>query len=217
MKALLILMTLATVLAFSITVNCQELEQRIKALDGTLTKEEVEALNSKVETEYVTVYSKKEGDLISIAVKSAPHFVASVCLSNSDAVLVLHASSALGQLRYVPKNGSWDPVGKFVWEVRDTSMEPEAIRQRIDYFNKNGWVANTTPMGTAGETEFLVRADLLDGKDPRFAVGIMPASNPENIISAPPERDGCGDRMLVSGNSERLGMKFDKKSWIRIE
>ncbi|REJ76102.1 MAG: hypothetical protein DWQ47_10795 [Acidobacteria bacterium] len=216
MKAFLILTILAIGLILSGIAFGQDLETRIKAIDGVLKDGEVAYLEKRAATDEITILSRDDGEFISIAVKTAPHFVASICLASADDVIVLHASAALGELEYLKKDGAWDPNGKFEWKVRDTSMGPEAIQQRTDYFQMNKWVANTTPMGTKGETEFLVRKDILSGEDLMLAVGIMPESDPEKIISFPEEPAGCGDRMLVSGNSERKGMRFDTSSWIRI-
>jgi len=152
--------------------------------------------------------------MLRITVASEPVGVASLCLATTERVRVLHASAALGMLDYHREEQTWTTEESFVWALRDTAMTAAALESRRAHLEAHGWVATTNEMGRAGETEFLIRWDLLPEGDLYLGLGIMPKERPTEIIGMPSERVGdCARGDLVRGPAPLSGLRFDPESW----
>src|SRR5688572_5660318 len=85
-------------------------------------------------------------------------------------VRVLHASAALGSVRYVrAADGTWHTADAFVYELRDTSLSPAAEEGRARYLDEHGWVATLFGMGGPGAYEYAIDLARL-GPEVRIAV-----------------------------------------------
>lgn len=207
MKALLSLF----VFTFSIHVNGQ-----FNQLDGLVTESEWDKATI-IEDDISKIRVIDMGDYLWIRLKSEELYVASLCLcGNENEVIVLHASAALGAVTYQKQNTDWSTEDSFIWKVRETDMNESTIRKRKEHYEAYGWVANTVSMGEKGETEFIINKQLYGNGELYLAAGLMPASDPENIIPLPTETSGdCADPKLVGGppNSK---YQFNPKDWYKV-
>ncbi|MFC0605849.1 hypothetical protein [Winogradskyella pulchriflava] len=185
--------------------------------DGTLDNKELENMELVVEEGINKLYIKETKEYFYVSVKTEEIYVASLCVCNGSSISVLHASAALGKLNYEKSEDNiWNTNESFVWEMREKGFSPEEIDKRKEYLDKNGWVASTMEMGKIGETEFVISKEWLSEK-PRFAIGLMPASLPENTFSLPIKNSlACGNHSLVSGEP-KSNYSFTPIHWVILE
>lgn len=184
--------------------------------DGTLDKKELDNMKLVLEEGANQLFIKETEEYLYISLKTEEIYVASMCICNGRTISVLHASAALGKLNYEElEDGKWNTNKSFVWEMREKGFSQKEMDKRKKYLDKNGWVANTMEMGEIGETEFVISKKWLDEK-PRFAIGLMPASLPENTFSLPTKNaSACGNHSLVSGEP-KPNYTFTPTDWITI-
>ncbi len=187
-------------------------------LDGIISEEENARFQKLGENRTSEISAIVDGDYIKINVKSDTMYVASLCLcSDEKKTIVLHASSALGQINYAYDSESWTTEEQFTWKVRERDMSASTLAKRRNYLDEFGWVANTTPMGSNKEVEFIIRKDLFTGNRVLLAAGLMLKSDPENIVPLPAKTSGdCAALSLVAGNREN-SYQFEPKNWFRID
>ena len=118
------------------------------------------------------------GQNLFLGVRGPGFGLAHVAMASPDTIWVLHASAALGSIVYARGPEGWDKVRDPVWELRDTTLSPEASQARLAYLKENGWVATTGKMGRENEVEFLIRKDRFGSHDIRLAVVFFPVGPP---------------------------------------
>jgi hypothetical protein len=162
-------------------------------------------------------------DLYLVVAAPRPGF-ASLCLATgperSRAVEVLHASAALGQVRYERRRDAWATRAReFDFGMRETDSSALARTARRRYLEEHGWVASTFQMGR-GAGPGSVQELHLDGEhlgdDAALALAFRLEDGtilrwPDGLAAT----DGCADPELVRGGvPERL--LFAPESWARI-
>lgn len=189
----------------------------LETLDGTFSEPEREGARQLLHDEVSAVFVRSGDGFLRIVVQSEPIGVASLCVAGADDVLILHASAALGMLRYTRSDSAWTSKDRFSWAMRDTSMSVTALAERGAYLKEHGWVASTSRMGRPGETEFLVRRTILPEGDLFLAVGIMPLERPEEILGLPsPGAGDCAHERLVRGMAPRTDIRFNPQAWALV-
>lgn len=169
------------------TASAQTLADRVPDLDGTFDP-----------GDQITRIEIIDGGT-AISVRTVPAYVTHLCIAAEETILVLHASAALGSAKYQKVGDQWWLVHGFEWDLRDTAVTDSTIQKRRDYLEREGWVATTQEMGTPGQTEFLV-SDRLLAPGARWAVAVMPAESPENILGFEgADAEGCARHPLVAG------------------
>jgi hypothetical protein len=142
-----------------------------ETIDGVFAEPERDGARQVLREGASSVFVRAGSGFLRIVVQSDPIGVASVCIGGADEVRVLHASAALGMVRYSRK-------------------------------------------GRPGETEFLVRRNLLPGGDVFVAVGIMPLERPDEIVGLPSAGAGdCALGTLVRGPAPTADVRFDPRRW----
>ncbi|MEO9483616.1 MAG: hypothetical protein ABJG47_09235 [Ekhidna sp.] len=194
------------------------LQAQLEQLDGVISEEEESQLRLIGENGSSSMFIDTSSDYsVRVIIKSEKLYVASLCVCNEkNEVIVMHASSALGDQTYIQSNDTWSTEDTFKWEVREVALTAEIIEKRRQYLEKHGWVANTVSMGKGGETEFFINRKLLEKSGASFALGLMTESDPENIIGIPAVGSGdCADFKLVSGDPA-THYSFNPEKWIKI-
>jgi L-ascorbate metabolism protein UlaG (beta-lactamase superfamily) len=137
-----------------------------------------------------------------------------VYLAGDDTVRVLHASAALGSVRYGrAADGSWHTADTFVYELRDTSLSAEAEAARQAHLAAHGWVATLSPMGEPGSQEFAIDLARLP---PRPRVAVLYASDPGAPSAWPALSDDTRRPELVRGDAP-TSLTFDPDTWAALE
>lgn len=187
-------------------------------LDGQLSKNE-QFKEIAIGAE-VSLKIKQDENVIYLNLQSEELLVASICISQGNEVYILHASAALGMMKYVKKENSnqWTTTDKFNWQLRETGLDESSIRKRSAYFETNKWVSNTMSMGVVGENELIIDKSLINNVNSfQLAAGLMPAKTPDEIISIPKGHEaGCANALLVSGDP-KPSYDFLTRGWYKIE
>ncbi|NNF04201.1 MAG: hypothetical protein HKN17_07020 [Rhodothermales bacterium] len=194
----------------------QNLNEVLRGFDGVFTEDERSAVTHAIVTEEGSIFVRRSGGLLYVTVESEPIGVASLCLGGFSEVSVLHASAALGYLRFRSTDDGWTTDDDFVWEMRETSMSTDAIDARAQYFASHGWVATTAMMGDPTATEFLVSEDLVQHDGVRIAAGLMPIERPEVTLALPATASECADDRLVRGPKPDAPIRFDPTAWLHM-
>ena len=168
-------------------------------------------------TEEIELWVGTVDGVVQIGVRTPPLFVASLCLSVGDTVRVLHASSALGDVRYVRDGSDWRRLDEFEWRVRATDDGPEATRERLEHLETRGWVGNTVAMGDPGETEFRVGAALVPPDGARLAIGLLLEGDDPAVTGWPlgASGDGCTLRETIAGPPPERAV-FEPDGWLHL-
>ena len=211
MKALLISLLALTVIECNAQINLNQ-------LDGSISSDESSKLKILSENgSNQLLIDNSDNNYLKVMVKSEELYVASLCICNEkNEVAVLHASAALGQIRYKKNTSNWKTDQKFDWKMREEGLDAATITKRKMYLDSHGWVANTMGMGNTGETEFIIDRDKFKG-ELKLAIGLMTARDPNDIIGIPKNNAGdCADQKLVSGDPKSSYI-FNPAFWISVE
>ena len=189
----------------------------IEALDGTITISERREATDSLKEHGTASFFRRVGDFLLVAIESDSIGVASLCIGNQDEVNVLHASAALGALKFQPRDGLWYTADRFTWSLRDTSMSSKAQADRLSFLDRLGWVATTSAMGHPRQTEFVIRQSVLPDGKWFVGLGIMPSERPDEIIGLPASSAGdCASPDLVRGVDPTTGLTFNPTAWKEI-
>lgn len=191
-------------------------QDNLSQLDGIVNQNEVDEMQLIGSTDHAEFYLSSDDRLLKISIKSAPIYVASLCIAQNESITVYHSSAALGSIAYNISGKNWITKDEFIWEMRNESMSPDALTERSLYFEEQNWIATTTGMGEPGETEFYFNINAFSS-DPIFlAAGIMLASNPDSIDPFPElNANACSDHALVAG-SPKPQYPFNYSKWILV-
>lgn len=186
-------------------------------VDGRVSASEWEGARS-VDLPTGTLLLQERDGFLELALRTPPLFVASLCVQSGDAVHVLHASAAVGRASYTRGADGWALVHEFDWQLRGTGDGPAPRAEHDRYLAAEGWVANTVPSGTPGETEFRIALDRFGRDGLRLAVGLMLDSEDAAIRGwpVPAEADGCTRRSTIAG-PPRAQETFEPGDWLAVE
>lgn len=216
MKVLSITLLLSALMV--LTAEAQEGRSLVETLNGTFSLTEHKAATDSLTEPGSAIYIRSDRDFLLVAIKSDPVGVASLCIGNKKEVSVLHASAALGKLKFYPEGDLWHTTERFEWSLRDTTMSPNAVEGRLAYLDEHGWVASTSGMGHPNHTEFLIRQSALPAGEWFLSLGIMPGERPDEIIGLPEANAGdCASGDLVRGIVPAAGLSFDPAAWMAIK
>ncbi|MEW5915730.1 MAG: hypothetical protein AB1762_04970, partial [Gemmatimonadota bacterium] len=160
------------------------------------------------------------GNFLYVAVESSRSGFVSLCLVDGDSVRILHASAALGSVRYGRSGATWSsPDTAFVYGMRNTDTTDSARHERQSYLAQHGWVATTVRMGRGFQHEMQIALEHL-GRAPRIAVAffVIGTGDAWSIQRWPDDlsaQDGCNDANLVRGSVPR-GLRFDPSAWAEL-
>lgn len=207
-------LTVLLSLSVMITAKSQDLQSLVKELHGSFTTAERRAATDSLTESGASLWVRQAGEYVLVTIESDTIGVASLCIGSENEVTVLHASAALGDLKFHPVDGLWHTSERFKWELRDTTMSTSTQEERQAHINRNGWVASTSLMGNPNYTEFLIRRSALPSGRWYLSAGIMPGQHPEVIIGIPSSDAGdCAAGNLVRGMVPSEGYTFEPISW----
>jgi len=194
----------------------QPVTDTLQHLDGVSAEVERSAATHAILTDEGSFFVQRMDRFLRVTVESEPIGVASLCIGNGDNIFVLHASAALGSLRFRTSEDGWVTDGRFTWEMRESSMSDEAIAERTKYLESHSWIATTSSMGDPRIAEFLVSAELTGTDDIRIAVGIMPSGRPDVTLAFPTSAAACADDSLVRGVQPGAALHFAPSEWLNM-
>lgn len=186
-------------------------------LDGVLDSAEWSAA-AVLGDETVRIFVQQDEDHVLLGLRTAPLFVASVCLTRGRDVWVFHGSAAAGRARYIERSDVWELEEGFEWRLRDTSEGPATQPVLSAHVDELGWATNTVTTGSPGETEFLISKSLLGAGASRLAVGLLLAGDSPEVVGWPVSAgaDGCTLRSTIAGPLEDE-LTFDLDEWEALE
>ena len=137
----------------------------------------------------------------------------SVCVDHGDTVRVLHASAALGALRYTRAGDRWTKQNEWNFAMRSPDTTAQARAQRDEYLRQNGWVASTVRMGSGAEKEMVIPLAFL-GTPARLSVAYYLTDDDNAPLGLWPASvgDACAEKRLAQGFAS-LQELFDGRGW----
>jgi hypothetical protein len=166
-----------------------------------------------------TLRLRHDGTHLFLGITASSQGFPSLCIATGDSIHVLHASAALGHLRYRSSPDGWTThETAFVYGMRTPDLTEQAAAERREYLARHGWVGSTFRMGD-GRVQELQVAIILASRAPRVALGYFAiAGNSGSVVKWPSSldpSDGCINRELVTGNVPSL-LGFDPASWASL-
>ena len=189
-------------------------------VDGRLDSEEWRRAIDHPLGEAGSLRLQHDGRHLLLGISAVREGFASVCLAMGEEVRILHASAALGSVRYRRGPLAWLTESQaFTYAMRSTDLDEPARRERGEYLEREGWVASTYRMGNGRAHELQIVLDLASSR-PRLAIAyfLTPGSGPAGIASWPaalPLEDGCRNEQLVRG-SVPPELRFEPARWTEL-
>ena len=156
---------------------------------------------------------RSEHDLY-IGVRGAATGFPTICIGDDTRVDVLHASAALGTIRYTRNADRWQRGEPFAWHVRDRPgrADGELAREQREFLADEHWLANANARGE-GLREFRIR---LEPHRKHFAVVFLSTDAMTSSVWPASVVDGCIDPKLLSGDApDELG--FVPEHWKHVD
>jgi hypothetical protein len=217
MRPLVFRSTVPLVLLLSLSVQAAPRVQvpRVPAspkVDGVITsKEWKDAVRVPLGTGGHAML-QHNGNYLFVALVGRRAGIGSLCTMNKDEVQILHASAALGTATFKRGGEKWTNTRPFTWTNRDTGESPEAMADRKNFLDAEGWFANAQPQGSV-KREYQIR--IAGRREIPLALGFMGfIRKGEFDLASWPEKvpDACGELDLASGDLERE-YAFDPGTW----
>jgi hypothetical protein len=145
------------------------LQAQHPTLDGTIAPGEWDRASRVTGSNNLEVFLLPADSALYLAVRGTGDGFPHVALIRGDAVLILHASAALGTAMYGGDGERKHLLQPFDFRVRGTSRTGRDQEERDAFYAQEGWVASTIRMGVPGETEFKIARSLVAPGD-RIAV-----------------------------------------------
>jgi hypothetical protein len=161
-----------------------------------------------------------DGNFLYVAVESPRSGFVSLCHADGDSVRILHASAALGSVRYGRSGVTWSSRDTaFAYGMRNTDTTAAAREERQSYLAQHGWVSTTVRMSGGQRHEMQLALEHL-GRAPRIAVAFFVIGTADSFsIQRWPDdlsaQDGCNDAQLVRGYVPQ-GLRFDPTGWAEL-
>jgi hypothetical protein len=185
------------------------------AIDGTLSPGEWDGARQVELPGGGQLLFLHDGDYLYLGIRAAANPLGSLCLDRGDEVAILHSSAALGTAIYQEDDQGWQRTKDFSWDCRSTDDSPFAQRQRDEFLQREGWVANNGRTGTPEELEFQIAVP--EGEDSlRLAVTYLQAPDYGSVIWWPPELDDdCRNIQLLRGPVPE-SLQFSPGTWATV-
>lgn len=170
--------------------------------------------------EGTTIRLQHDGRHLFIGIVAVQPGFPSVCTGRGDSVQVLHASAALGSVRYTGATDSWTTRDTaFAYGMRNPDTTNQARLERRAYLARHGWLSSTFRMSRGLTHETQISIDLLD-RVPRLALGyfVTGTSDTWSILPWPsslPLEDDCADARLVRGYVPAR-LHFAPAGWVEL-
>lgn len=160
------------------------------------------------------VYLLHRSDALYVAVVGPEPGFPTLCVGNDVSIEVLHASAALGSVRYVRQGDHWvSEARQFAYFLRQDAQGNQASPEaRAAFFGSNGWVS------TSSRSHERVREFRLRARPGRVSIAIAFLAIPSMRTYHWPSGadDGCLDPRLLQGHVP-AGLDFRPSGWMRIE
>jgi hypothetical protein len=157
----------------------------------------------------------RSSSILHIALQGNEPGWAHVYFLSGDTVHVLHASAALGAVKYHKKGDTWFPLQSFKYTFRDTVYNDAVAAKQHEYLLRRGWVANNNNMGDGRTLEFKI--DLSRWKTKTFQMAFVflaDSKKPQYFPNTLADDTLLED--LVYGNTPD-SLDFEIKSWYIIK
>ena len=196
-------------------LSAQQPAQLAITLDGNIDKEEWKNAATYKMQQDGEVRIMTDSLFVYVAVAGKGNGWSHVYTKHGATVEVLHASAALGASRYIAgANNMWKATQSFTWELRDTGMTENAVKSRLAYLHKNGWVATINLMHPTDQ-EYVISRSLFDSPSMRIAVARAVDSNSPHRWPGTLQ-DGTVVKELVFGTTVEI-LSFKPEQWAEIQ
>jgi hypothetical protein len=184
-------------------------------LDGRM--DEAEWRDATVhEASGITLRLRHDGEDLYLGIVAERPGFASVCIAGTDTVDVLHASAALGSIRYARQGADWTTEAtRFDFGMRNRELSESARAERRAYLAEHGWVATTFGMGGGTVQELRIGGSRLAEMSAIAVAFFIPEGDSGTVVGWPETLaagDGCIDERLVRGEVPSR-LSFDPSRW----
>jgi hypothetical protein len=188
-------------------------------LDGTIHEDEWRGAHRTRQgnTELLTRTTPDGGLALGI---HAPAFaVTSVYLRVNDTITVLHASAAIGDVKYMRQPDEvWKLQSEFVFtryrDVADFAANHQAFLQ------SHHWVSTHARLGAPGDTELFIAPDMLRGEPgpgaPRLAVTYYDSDAKRVLLAAPAGVADAVTQPEINAGFTGATLPFEPDRWMSI-
>lgn len=184
-------------------------------LDGKLASKEWKSAQRFDLTNKGSLYLLRNKSTLFIGLKGNESGWAHVYFFYSDTVHVLHASAALGAVKYFKKENEWYPIQPFKYSFRDTIYNKAIAAKQEQYFARNGWVANNNNIGTGMILEFKIDLSRWDNKHLQLAFVFLADSKKPQYFPRTLLDDTLMEELVYGNTPDSL--RFDTKSWYLLK
>jgi len=196
-------------------VVCQVPRASAPVIDGVLSPGEWDGAAEESLTGGGQLWLMHDGEALYIALRGKPDSLGSLCVSQGEEVRILHASFSLGTAAFERQEDTWRRVRTFIWTRWEAAGAEAAAEQRSAFLREEGWLANTTDVGAAGEMEFALR---MDGGSTRLALAYFFGMGSDQTIEhwPPGLGDACLNTYLMQGRPSTF-LGFQPQTWALVE
>ena len=187
-------------------------------VDGRISPDEWNASFEGDVAAGVQLKLRHDGRFLYVAVRSAKPGFPSVCVVKGDTTRILHSSAALGAAKYVGRSGGDSRLATpFSFAMRAAETGATRIASQRAYVDEHGWVASNSAMSET-DREMQIDLALLNGDQPRFAVGFYVEPSDSVVRWPATASDGCVATKVVQGFLPPT-LKIEPERWalLRLE
>ena len=184
-------------------------------LDGILEPGEwAGALQDKL-SDGSELFLMHDGEYLYVGIRASAKGsgVGSICIDRGEQVAILHSSAALGTSIYEKDGAEWQQIQEFTWRCRDTGSSAAAQKERSEFLQAEGWLANNGRMGVPEEVEYQIA---MPEGGLRLAVTFLGPPGFDSVAAWPQDLgDDCQNIKLITGPiPERL--QFSPQTWMTV-
>ncbi|HSR53693.1 MAG TPA: hypothetical protein VLV83_22940 [Acidobacteriota bacterium] len=183
-------------------------------LDGTLEPEEWQPAQSVTLQHGTRLLIQQSGSRLFIGIKAQDGFsIGNIFIRRGDQIWNLHASAAMGTIRFAASGDGWQVEEQSGWSGRGANLA-EVESDFEASFQQYGWAGTNARLGASGEREFALKLDhfLPRGEGELRLVITHIHLDPERIESWPQPDDSTIDPQVLKGYFPEQ-LSFNESGW----
>lgn len=181
-------------------------------IDGELSPGEWDAART-IALDRGELLLMQDGVYLYLGIRSESLGLGSICVYWDDQISILHSSAALGTAEYARSDDGWQKTRDFAWTNRETSNSQQALENRRNHLEREGWLASNGRMGNRNEMEYQIA--MTEG-EVQLAVTYLLSPDYESTDFWPETLGaGCRDFSPFAGDAPET-VDFQPDTWITV-